>query len=50
MKTRLYAAALMLVIFLGFGLGGVSVESQNKKNAPRTGENQIRHITSRPWW
>lgn len=36
MKTRLYASGLMLVIFLGFGLGGVSVESQNKKNAPQT--------------
>jgi imidazolonepropionase-like amidohydrolase len=40
MKTRLYASPLMLVIFLGSGIGGVSVESQNK-NAPRTGENQI---------
>ena len=39
MKTRLYASALMLAIFLGSGIG-VSVGSQNK-NAPHTGENQI---------
>lgn len=40
MKTRLYESALLLIMFLGVALGGVSFKSQNKKTA-RTGENQI---------